>query len=111
MKLIIAIVHERDKQRVGDALLQAGHTFTKIGSTGGFLRQGNATLLIGVDDERLDSALQIIRSSCRVSERFVNAAETATATALQTPSMPNLVADISGGAVAFVVNVEHFIHF
>ena len=46
MKLIIAIAHERDKHKLGDALLQSGLTFTKLGSTGGFLRQGNVTVLI-----------------------------------------------------------------
>jgi uncharacterized protein YaaQ len=111
VKLIIAIVHERDKQRVGDALLQEGMTYTKIGSTGGFLRQGNATLLIGVDDSRLERALEIVRLSCRVSERFVNASESAATPTFQMPSLPNIVADTSGGAVAFVVDVERFIHF
>ena len=52
MKLIVAIAHECDKHKLGDALLQNGLTFTKLGSTGGFLRYGNVTVLIGVEDVR-----------------------------------------------------------
>ncbi len=54
MKLVIAIVHERDKHKVSDALLQAGHKFTIVASTGGFLRDGNVTFLVGTEDENVD---------------------------------------------------------
>ena len=47
MKLIVAVLHDRDQKRASEALLRAGHKFTKIASTGGFLREGNVTLLIG----------------------------------------------------------------
>ena len=54
MKLVIAIVHERDKHKVSDALLEAGHKFTIIASTGGFLRDGNVTFLVGTEGENVD---------------------------------------------------------
>ncbi len=72
MKLIIAIAHERDKHKLGDALLQNGLTFTKLGSTGGFLRQGNVTVLIGVEDDDAPRVLDIIKEACRSSEGYVN---------------------------------------
>ena len=106
MKLVITIVHERDRNKVSEALLQAGHKFTKIATTGGFLRDGNATLLIGVEDDLLDEVLNIIQESCRSREQFVS---------LPPPDVmpagtfiPNPVKVEVGGAVTFVMNIERF---
>lgn len=106
MKLIIAIVHERDQQKVTDALLQAGHQFTNIATTGGFLREGNATLLIGAKRDAVDDVIRIIKETCSSREQYVN------------PPVPdvtgaggmivNPVKVTVGGAVVFVTNVEKF---
>ncbi len=64
MKLIIAIIQEDDAVQVSQALLDAGYRVTKIASSGGFLRKGSATILIGVEDERVEDALRIIREHC-----------------------------------------------
>lgn len=64
MKLIIAIIQEDDTTRVSEALVKAGYRVTKIASSGGFLRKGSATILIGVEDDRVAEALQIIREHC-----------------------------------------------
>lgn len=52
MKLIIAIVQDEDTSRLVNQLMKNGYGVTKLATTGGFLRAGNTTLLIGVDDER-----------------------------------------------------------
>ncbi len=65
MKLLLAIVQAGDADRVIDALLRNDYGVTPINSSGGFLRQNNATLLIGVEDPQVDGALQIITTSCR----------------------------------------------
>lgn len=106
MKLIMAIIHERDKQKASDALLQAGHKFTIIASTGGFLRDGNTTFLIGAEDDQLDDAISTLSSCCSAREQFVN----------QPPPdamgaggmLANPVRIKVGGAVIFVVDVERF---
>jgi uncharacterized protein YaaQ len=64
MKLIIAIIHDSDNEPVSRALTSADYRVTCIASTGGFLRRGQSTLLIGVEDERVDKALEIIRENC-----------------------------------------------
>ncbi len=64
MKLIIAILQEEDTANVSQALLEAGFRVTKIASTGGFLRKGSATILMGVAEERLEEALGLIREHC-----------------------------------------------
>lgn len=86
MKLIIAILRDEDSEPISTAMVQVGFRATRIASTGGFLRRGSTTLIIGVDDERLDEALQVVRAN--VSP----AAE---------PGMRR--------ATLFVVNVEHFV--
>jgi uncharacterized protein YaaQ len=34
-----------------------------VASTGGFLRSGNVTMLLGVEDDQVDSAIQVARNS------------------------------------------------
>jgi len=63
MKLIIAIISDADNEPVSQALITDGFRVTRISSTGGFLRRGQSTLMIGVADEKVDKAIQIIRNS------------------------------------------------
>ena len=111
MKLIIAIAHERDKHRLADTLNQNGISFTKLGSTGGFLRQGNVTLLVGVEDHQVDRVLEIVSDCCGTCERYVNVPpESMPALAIGAIPPQPVKAEI-GGAVAFVLNIERFERF
>lgn len=65
MKLVVAIVQDKDAGPVVDALVQREYRSTRINTQGGFLRRGNATLLIGVDDERTEDVLAIVRENAR----------------------------------------------
>lgn len=65
MKLIIAIIKDEDNDAVSRALTKEHFRVTFIASTGGFLRSGRSTLLIGVEDDRVEKALDVIRTSCR----------------------------------------------
>jgi uncharacterized protein YaaQ len=60
-RLIIAILRDEDGEEVLQALLNADFRVTRIASTGGFMRRGNSTLLIGVGKARVETAIQIIR--------------------------------------------------
>jgi uncharacterized protein YaaQ len=60
-RLVIAILRDTDGEAVLKALLDANFRVTQIASTGGFLRRGNSTLLIGVEKERVETAVQLIR--------------------------------------------------
>lgn len=68
MKLIIAILRDEDSERVSQALLIAEFRVTQIASTGGFLRRGSTTLMIGVEDEKLDKAIEIIKDNASPSD-------------------------------------------
>lgn len=109
MKLAVCIVHNRDKGRVTDELVKAGFKFTIIGSTGGFLREGNTTFLIGVDEGELGSLHKVITENCQSREQLVNVMpfEAASPGAF----IPSPVKVPVGGAVLFVLNVEQFHRF
>jgi uncharacterized protein YaaQ len=64
MKLMVAIVQGEDADDVIRALLTAGHRLTRINTTGGFLRRGNATLLIGVEAHQVDEVIQLVQAAC-----------------------------------------------
>ncbi len=66
MKLIIAIIKDSDALAVSDALVEQKFGVTRIASTGGFLRHGNVTLLIGVNDDELSRVFQVIGDNCQV---------------------------------------------
>ncbi|HYI24937.1 MAG TPA: cyclic-di-AMP receptor [Thermomicrobiales bacterium] len=65
MKLIIAVVQDYDGDRLLKAVTAAGFGATKISSAGGFLRMGNCTVLMGVEDQRAAACLRIVRQACR----------------------------------------------
>jgi len=62
MKMIILIIKDNDSDEVTQALTSEQYRVTRIASTGGFLRSGVVTLLLGVRDERVESALTLIRA-------------------------------------------------
>lgn len=68
MKLILAIVKDIDASAVVSGLVERSYRVTRIASTGGFLRQGNATLVIGVDADQVDSVIDLMREVCSPPE-------------------------------------------
>lgn len=86
MKLIIAIVRDQIKDELSDALTSAGFGETAIASTGGFLKRGMTTLLIGVDNNKLEDALGVIRSNCPATQEGMHS------------------------AIIFVLKVQDFVH-
>ena len=88
MKLIIAIVRDMDNDTVSHALTQNNFRVTYVASTGGFLRKGQSTLMIGLEDELVDEALEILRNNVT--------------TATESDKRESII---------FVLNVEQFHHF
>lgn len=68
MKLILAIVRDRDDANVTNQLVAKGHRVTRVASTGGFLRRGNVTLLIGAEPENVQPVMETIREACAAPE-------------------------------------------
>ena len=68
MKVIIAIVRDIDDAEVIHRLVEQGYRVTRMASTGGFLRRGNVTLLIGTDEAKTQAAMDIINAACQPPE-------------------------------------------
>ena len=105
MKLIIAIVQDEDASRLVSQLMNDGFGVTKLATTGGFLRAGNTTILIGVDDEKVSKVMNIIHAKSH-SRRQVIPTGNEVIGGPVAPSMPMEVT--VGGATVFVLNVDQF---
>ena len=103
MKLLIAIVNNDDSALVSSALTKEGYSVTKLSTTGGFLMVGNTTLLIGVDDDKVEKAKQTIKTHSQ-TRSHKSASTAAFGSGL---SEGDLGSEISvGGAIVFVLDVE-----
>lgn len=109
MKLIIAVVQDQDSNRLSSALVDHNFRATKLASTGGFLKSGNTTFLIGTDDIRVDKALQIIKDNCQSREQMVAPVSPMGGNA--DSFVPYPVEVEVGGATVFVLPIEQFHNF
>jgi len=109
MKLIIAIVQDEDAGRLVSNLMQEGFSTTKLATTGGFLRAGNTTLLLGVTDEKVEAALGIIEKICRSRKQIATSPAPIAGSA--SAYVPYPVEVVVGGATVFVLPVEDFKKF
>lgn len=109
MKLAVCIVHSRDKGKITDELVRAGFKFTVIGSTGGFLREGNTTFLIGIEDDEIDALHAVVEQNCQTREQVVNVMPFEAGP--QGGFMASPVKVPVGGAVVFLLPVEQFRRF
>jgi uncharacterized protein YaaQ len=104
-RLIIAIVQDEDAGHLSTSLRDGGFSSTKVGTTGGFLRRGNVTFLIGVEEGQVAEVLDVITKNCHTRTHMVN---------------PYLVSEFEGyltdlievevgGAVVFVMDVDRMV--
>jgi uncharacterized protein YaaQ len=108
MKLLIAVIQSDDAPTLTDSLVERGIRVTRIDTAGGFLRRGNSTILVGVEDDRVEDVLAIIRSNCQ------------TRLAYMTPVMAGAeIGELSalspievqvGGATIWATDVDEFVH-
>ena len=107
MKLILAIVSNDDSGAVSSALTRGGFSVTKLATTGGFLRAGNTTLLVGVDDDKFDGAMSVIEKVCKSRKQMATSPSPVAGTT--GVYVPYPIEVMVGGATIFVLNVEQFI--
>ena len=108
MKLVIAIVEDEDAIDLIDALTEGEYRVTKLATTGGFLKSGNTTLMVGVEEEKVKSVIDIIKDVCKKRKEIL---------AGPTPLSGGEGAYIQqypiqvsvGGATVFVIDVDQFI--
>ncbi|MGI6359017.1 MAG: cyclic-di-AMP receptor [Bacillota bacterium] len=108
MKLIVAVVQDKDSVRLVERLVENNFRATKLASTGGFLKAGNTTLLIGVDEKAVPRVIDIIREVCHAREQLITPMAPVGSNAVETfVSYPIEV--LVGGATVFVLDVEKFV--
>ena len=107
MKLIIAIVQDEDASRLVNQLMKNGYGVTKLATTGGFLRAGNTTLLVGVDDDKFDAAMAVIEKVCKSRKQIATAPTSMSG--VNGVYSPYPIEVQVGGATVFVLSVDQFI--
>jgi uncharacterized protein YaaQ len=103
MKLVIAVVHGEDAGALVDALTDKEYRVTRLHSTGGFLKQQNATVMLGVEEAQVEDVLSVIRETCHARSQYINPMPP-----LMEPGefyMPYPVEVTFGGATVFVLDV------
>jgi len=104
MKMVLAVIDKDDSPGVMQNLIKNGFSITTLSTTGGFLRSGNVTILVGVDDEKTQEVIDVIKEHSKSRKQ-------------QIPFMPGnemgylsaMPVEVSvGGATVFVMNVERF---
>lgn len=106
MKLIMAIVQDIDSNRLANEFIDANIRATKLSSTGGFLKAGNSTFIIGIEDDRVQDALELIKKTCQSRKQYVS-----TPMSLDISldgQVPYPVEVEVGGATVFVLPVDGF---
>lgn len=106
MKMIMAVISDEDSNTVISALAKASFGVTRLCSTGGFLRSGNTTIMVGTDDEKLNEAIEIIRSKCKTRKKVMPTMDMPGEMGVVGAAFPMEVT--VGGATLFIFNVERF---
>lgn len=105
-RLCMIVVSASDADRLMNRLVEGGMPATKIGSSGGFLRRGNATIFSGVPAERVDDLIQIVRDTSRARREFV---PVSTLPFLGEGGFSAEPIEVrAGGAIVFVLTVDRF---
>lgn len=106
MKLVYAIVHDEDGPKVMEELNKSGFSVTKLCSSGGFLKAGNTTLLVGIEEESLDTVIDVIKKKSKSRKQIINSSMTPNG--MGGMFIPYPVEVVVGGATIFVLDVERF---
>jgi uncharacterized protein YaaQ len=106
MKLVFAIVHDEDGPKVMEELNKNGFSVTKLCSTGGFLKAGNTTLLVGIEEDNLDTVIDVIKKKSKSRKQVINSSMTPNG--MGGMFIPYPVEVVVGGATIFVIDVERF---
>jgi uncharacterized protein YaaQ len=106
MKMVVAVVQAEDASGLLTQLSNRGFRATRIKTAGGFLREANAAIFVGVEDEEVEMVVHTIRENCTTRQQQITAIP-----AVMEPGeffLPYPVEVEVGGATIFVLDVERF---
>jgi uncharacterized protein YaaQ len=107
MMLLVIIIQKEDTHKLIDGLTANNIMCTKLSSTGGFLRRGNTTFLVGVEDESVESTLLVIEKSCKTRKSLIS-----TSAGVEALNMTHLLQGVEvdiGGANVFILNIHSMV--
>ena len=108
MKLVLAIVQDDDAMDLIEELTDKSFRVTKLATTGGFLKSGNTTLMIGVEKEVVKDVVKVIEDVCKKRKDMVSAPTPSTIGSGSEMYMPYPIEVEVGGATVFVLDVDQF---
>lgn len=108
MKMVIAVVQGKDAGTLNDKLIAKRYGVTRINTSGGFLRESNATFLIGVADEKVEDVINIVKTTCKTRTRYLNPMPPMSEPGGEIYA-PNPIEVQVGGATIFVVAVDKYL--
>jgi len=104
MKMVLAVIDKDDAHNVIANLSKEGFSITRLSTTGGFLRSGNVTILVGVEDDKTEHVISIIEEHSRSRSQQIP-----TIIGNEASYLAPMPVEVSvGGATIFVLNVERF---
>ncbi len=104
MKLVLAIINRDDAGAVTQNLTKNGFSSTRLATTGGFLLSGNVTILVGVDEEKVQNVIDVIKEHSHSRKQLIP-----TTTEMSYGYYPSMPVEVTvGGATIFVVDIERF---
>ena len=108
MKIVYAIVSSDDGNRVTDVLNEHQFSVTKLATTGGFLKKGNSTLMIGTEDGQVEEVINLIKDTCGKRQKITCNVPAPNIASVSAGYMMMPMTVELGGATIFVTDVERF---
>jgi uncharacterized protein YaaQ len=107
MKLVLTVIHDEDSHKLMERLTKEGYMVTKLASTGGFLKTGNTTLFVGVNKEKVNNVIDIIKDECNTKKQtsLINTS----ASNMTQGYIPYPIEVTAGGATIFVIDVDKYL--
>ena len=106
MKLVIIVTQKEDSKKLEEALVENKYQLTKLDSSGGFLKKKNYTFLVGINDEKLDSLLELVGNICKKRKEVITAPDFGDT--LGETLITNSAKVQEGGATIFVTEISKF---
>ena len=108
LKLVLAIVQDDDAIDLIEELTDKNYRVTKLATTGGFLKSGNTTLMIGVEEKVVKDVVKVIEDVCKKRKEMVSTPTPSTIGSGSGMYMPYPIEVEVGGATVFVLDVDQF---
>lgn len=106
MKLVIGIINSDDANDLLSEITKASFQATKLATSGGFLKMGNVTVLVGVEDEQVDRVVEIFRTCCSRRTQMIPAAPPYLGEGFVSAAPVQVTI---GGATLFIIDVDKMI--